>query len=37
MKLKLCWFGLDIAECNLLEHFGATTLEGYGCARLTQA
>jgi DNA mismatch repair protein MutS len=36
-KLEPRWFGLDVAECTLLDHFGATTLEGYGCARLPQA
>ncbi len=36
-KLEPRWFGLDVAERILLDHFGATTLEGYGCARLPQA
>ena len=36
-KLEPRWFGLDVAERTLLDHFGATTLEGYGCARLPQA
>jgi DNA mismatch repair protein MutS len=31
------WFDMDTAERTLLEHFGASTLEGYGCARLPQA
>jgi len=36
-KLESRWFGLDVAEHTLLDHFGATTLEGYGCARMPQA
>jgi DNA mismatch repair protein MutS len=31
------WFALDITELTLMEHFGVSTLEGYGCARLPQA
>jgi len=31
------WFGLDTAERALLEHFGVSTLEGFGCAHLPLA
>jgi DNA mismatch repair protein MutS len=31
------WFNLDIATRRLLEHFGGSTLEGYGCAHLPLA
>jgi DNA mismatch repair protein MutS len=36
-RIELQWFGLDVAEQTLLNHFGATSLDGYGCARLPQA
>ena len=36
-RIEPRWFALDVAENALLEHFGAGTLEGYGCARLPQA
>ena len=31
------WFDLETARQILLDHFGATTLEGYGCAHLPLA
>jgi DNA mismatch repair protein MutS len=31
------WFDPEIAQEALLEHFGVTSLEGYGCARLPLA
>lgn len=31
------WFELETARQDLLQHFGVTTLEGYGCAHLPQA
>ncbi len=31
------WFDLETARQSLLEHFGAATLEGYGCAHLPLA
>ncbi|MBM4463325.1 MAG: DNA mismatch repair protein MutS [Chloroflexi bacterium] len=31
------WFELETASQALLDHFGAVTLEGYGCAHLPQA
>jgi len=31
------WSDLETAQQSLLEHFGATTLEGYGCAHLPLA
>lgn len=31
------WFDLDVAQCTLLEHFKASTLEGYGCTKFPQA
>jgi DNA mismatch repair protein MutS len=31
------WFELETANQALLEHFGVTTLEGYGCAHLPLA
>jgi DNA mismatch repair protein MutS len=31
------WFDLDTSELRLQEHFGAVTLEGYGCAHLPLA
>jgi len=36
-RLDDYWFDLEIAQEALLEHFGAATLEGYGCARLPLA
>jgi DNA mismatch repair protein MutS len=36
-RIEPRWFAPDIAERTLLEHFGVSTLEGYGCARLMQA
>lgn len=36
-KLDDYWFDLEIAQQALLEHFGAATLEGYGCAHLPLA
>jgi DNA mismatch repair protein MutS len=31
------WFDLDTARRSLLEHFGAITLDGFGCEHLPQA
>jgi len=31
------WFELEIARKALLDHFGASTLDGYGCAKLPLA
>ncbi len=31
------WFDLEEASRTLLDHFGAATLEGYGCAQLPHA
>ena len=36
-RIEPRWFSLDRSERLLLEHFGVTTLEGYGCARLPAA
>jgi len=36
-RLDDYWFDLEIAQEALLEHFGAASLEGYGCARLPLA
>lgn len=36
-KLDDYWFDLVTAQETLLEHFGVSTLEGYGCARLPLA
>ncbi len=36
-RLENGWFDLDTARQVLLEHFGAATLEGYGCDRLPLA
>jgi DNA mismatch repair protein MutS len=36
-RLDGYWFELDIARQTLLEHFGAASLEGYGCAHLPLA
>jgi DNA mismatch repair protein MutS len=36
-RLDDYWFDLDIAREALLEHFGAASLQGYGCARLPLA
>jgi DNA mismatch repair protein MutS len=36
-RLDTYWFDLEVAKEALLEHFGVTTLEGYGCARLPLA
>ena len=31
-RMENYWFELEIAQQTLLDHFGVTTLEGYGCA-----
>jgi len=36
-KLDDYWFEQDTAQETLLEHFGVTALEGYGCAHLPLA
>jgi DNA mismatch repair protein MutS len=36
-RMEPRWFGLDISERTLLEHFGVSTLEGYGCSRMPAA
>jgi DNA mismatch repair protein MutS len=36
-RLDDFWFELEIAQKTLLEHFGVSTLEGYGCAQLPLA
>ncbi len=36
-RLDDYWFDLEVAQEALLEHFGAASLEGYGCARLPLA
>ena len=36
-RIEPRWFSLDGSERLMLEHFGVTTLEGYGCARLPAA
>ncbi|MCD6567435.1 MAG: DNA mismatch repair protein MutS [Dehalococcoidia bacterium] len=36
-KLDDYWFNQEIATDTLLQHFGTTTLEGYGCAHLPLA
>ncbi len=36
-RLESYWFESEIASQNLLEHFGAASLEGYGCAHLPLA
>ncbi len=36
-RLEPRWFSFDGSERLLLEHFGVTTLEGYGCARMPAA
>jgi DNA mismatch repair protein MutS len=36
-RLDDFWFELEIARKTLLEHFGVSTLEGYGCAQLPLA
>ena len=36
-RLDSYWFELEMARQTLLDHFGVTTLEGYGCAHLPLA
>jgi DNA mismatch repair protein MutS len=36
-RLDDYWFDMEIAQEALLEHFGVSSLEGYGCARLPLA
>jgi DNA mismatch repair protein MutS len=36
-RLDGYWFELEVARQTLLDHFGVTTLEGYGCAHLPLA
>jgi DNA mismatch repair protein MutS len=36
-RLDNYWFELEVARQTLLDHFGVTTLEGYGCAHLPLA
>jgi len=36
-RLDSYWFELEIARQTLLDHFGAASLEGYGCAHLPLA
>ncbi|MFC2007692.1 DNA mismatch repair protein MutS [Chloroflexota bacterium] len=36
-RLDDYWFEMEIAQQALLDHFGAATLDGYGCARLPLA
>ena len=36
-RLEDYWFELEAARQSLLEHFGVSTLEGYGCAHLPLA
>ncbi len=36
-RLDDFWFELEIAQKTLLDHFGVSTLEGYGCAQLPLA
>lgn len=36
-RLDEYWFELEVARETLLEHFGVSTLEGYGCASLPLA
>ena len=36
-RLDDSWFELDTARRSLLEHFGAITLDGFGCDHLPQA
>ncbi|HXZ30527.1 MAG TPA: DNA mismatch repair protein MutS, partial [Dehalococcoidia bacterium] len=36
-RLDNYWFDLEIAQETLLEQFGVSSLEGYGCARLPLA
>ena len=36
-KLEDYWFELEVAQKTLLDHFGASTLDGYGCTQLPLA
>ena len=36
-RLEDYWFETEVARQTILEHFGATTLDGYGCAQLPLA
>jgi len=36
-RLDNYWFELEVARQTLLDHFGASTLDGFGCARLPLA
>ncbi|MFC1908968.1 DNA mismatch repair protein MutS [Chloroflexota bacterium] len=36
-RLDDYWFEMEIAQHTLLDHFGAATLDGYGCAQLPLA
>jgi len=36
-RLDDYWFELEIAQKTLLDHFGVTTLDGYGCGHLPLA
>ncbi|MFC1893664.1 DNA mismatch repair protein MutS [Chloroflexota bacterium] len=36
-RLEDYWFELEVAQKTLLDHFGVTTLDGYGCGHLPLA